>query len=94
MWAVLPALYHILDLQGIGADQDLGGSNEGAEGALIALQHLIIPNLGIEILGRIAGHNHQHRNLLLVVASDLGFVGQGLEDQPFIQCPETGSHIT
>lgn len=84
----------ILDLQGVGADQNLGGANEGVEGTLITLQHRIIANLGIIIFGGIAGHNHQNRNLLLIIASELGFVGQGLENQAFKQCPETGSHIT
>ena len=88
---VVPAV--ILDLQGVGADQDPGGANEGAEGPLVPLQHLVIPNLGIEILGCIAGHDQQHGDLLFVIASELGFVSQRLEDQPLEQRPETGGHI-
>ena len=84
----------VLDLEGVRADQNLGGANEGVEAALIALQHLIIANLDIEILGCVTGHDHQHRNLLLIVAPELGFVGQGLKNQTLKQRTETGSHIT
>ena len=40
----------VLDLQSVGADQNLGGADKGVETALIALQHRIIADLGIEIL--------------------------------------------
>ena len=83
----------IFNLEGVGADQNLGRANEGIEAALIALQHLVIADLGIEILRSIAGHDHQHRNLLFVIASELGFVGQRLENEPLKQSPETGGHI-
>ena len=43
----------ILDLQGVRADQDLGRANEGSQSALIALQHLVIPNLSVEIFGNV-----------------------------------------
>ena len=84
----------VIDLQGIGADQNLGGANKSTESALITLQHLVITDLGIVFFRCIAGHDHQHRNLLFVITPDLCFISQSLEDQPLIQRPETGTDIT
>lgn len=47
----------------------------------------------IEVLRYIAGHDHQHRDLPLVVAPGLMLVAEGLENQPLIQCPKTGTDI-
>ena len=83
----------ILDLQGVGTDQDFGRTNEGAQTPPVALQHGVIADLRIEIFGSITGHDHQHGNLPFVVASNFRFIGQRLENQPLKQRTESGSHI-
>ena len=73
----------ILQLQRIPADQRLRRSHKPVQRLLIIPHQRQIPGVR-----RVACHDQQNRNLMLIAAGHFQVVGQILENQAFIQCAE------
>ena len=78
----------VLQLEGVAADEHFRGTNEAVQNLLV-----ILHQSHIHVVRRIARHDQQYRNGILVAARLLNVVSQMLEYQPFIQGTERSGHL-
>ena len=70
-------------LEGVTADQNLSRAHKAAQGLLIVAQ-----KRPVHVVRRIAGHDEQYRDRVIIAARALNVIGQILEDQTLIERPE------
>ena len=76
------------DLERISAHKDLGRAHEAGKRLLI-----IAKQVEIAVIRRVARHDEQYWDQVLVAADQVHAVGEVLEDQPLIQRPEGGGQL-
>ena len=78
----------VLELEGVSAHEYFRRADKALQSLLIVAHKTLI-----HPVGSIAGHDEKNRNPPRIAAGILTVVGEVLENQPLVQCPEGSSQL-